>query len=80
MDKPAAGKRTYRGVEFEFTTTGIWMFTDYLPSSASHWNSWSRFFTPEEQRNVTEEAMKRAIDRAYANTPIHTGDLRDQSC
>jgi len=70
---------TYRGVGFEHTRTGYWVF-DERPPRHGHW---SRFFTQEEMKQEIETGgtvvdMHRAIDRALGGRVIYTGDLRDQ--
>lgn len=78
-----SSKYLYRGIQFSRSEIGSWVFDDCLPSSAIRWGYWNRFFTSEEAyilQNCTieegKEVMKRAIDRAYNNDPVYTGDIR----
>lgn len=78
----------YRKIEYERTHKGVWLFRSFLPGSALRWHSWSRFFTRTEQYKLDDISgffpeqniiMKTAIDRAYRDQPIYTGDIRDRS-
>lgn len=80
-------EETYRQCVFHRNHKGFWMFDSYLPGSALRWGHWSRFFTREED-NLLEDTtldteqgaaiMRKAIDRAYADSPCYTGDIRYQ--
>lgn len=70
-------KHTYRNIEFEEIKPNLWKFNSFLPHSSLRWAYWARFMTPEERKNTTMEAMKKAIDRAYDDNPVYRGDIRD---
>jgi hypothetical protein len=76
----------YRDVGFDIVPNGIAYFTTLLPIQALRWHHWSRFFTSEEKiliedstssTDVRAAIMRKAIDRAYADAPVWTGDIRD---
>lgn len=70
-------QEAYRGIRFYQTHTGVWLFHDFLPGAALRWAYWDRFFTDEERAaEFTPEAMRRAIDRAHADSPCYSGDIR----
>jgi len=75
----------YRNIQFEKIKKG-WIMKNPLPGSSLRFAHWCRFFTVEERRfldsndtNIAEQIkiMEKGIDRAYSETPIYTGDLRD---
>lgn len=69
-------KYTYRNIEFQQLNKNVWKFDSFLPPPASRWGYWCRFFTKEEINNTTLDAMTKAIDRAYDDAPIYTGNIR----
>lgn len=79
---------TYKNCSFEITDEGVAVFSCFLPGSALRWMHWARFFTKEESVFVTDRTskredvikiMRRAIDRALADSPVFTGDIRNMS-
>lgn len=74
---------TYRRIRFEITRTGYALFVDFLPGSALRWGAWDRFCPDDAATTILQgsiedvcKMMRTAIDRAYADNPVYTGDIR----
>lgn len=68
----------HRGIRFHLTTLPdgevIGAYDDHLPDCSLRWGSWDRFH--EYREVVSESSMRKAVNRALANNPVYTGDLR----
>ena len=67
------GVKEYMGIEYQVDPP---FFFSFLPGSALRWSHWNRFFTDDEIDNPSDEAMRRAIERAHADAPVYRGDIR----
>jgi len=78
----------YCGIDFGRTKNGYWNFRSFLPGSALRWGYWERFLTRTEQKQLDPESdlpieqqkkiMHNAIDRAFKDNPVYTGDIRER--
>lgn len=76
-------QEVYRGIRFSISSMGIGVFMDFLPDRALRWGHWSRFMEDGVYVDATlleyAQKMRDAIDRAHADSPVFTGDIRDRT-